>query len=423
MELNKEKSPLFNAYCVFLLAASFYMYEFILQVAPSVMAEPMMRTFHVTAEGFGVISAFYFYAYAPMQLPAGLLFDRYGPRRLMTTALIMCAFGSFFFASTESVVTACLGRFIIGIASAFSFIGVLVLVSRWFPAKRFALFAGIAQAMSSVGAITGEAPLAALTELVGWRKASFILAGVALILSTLLWRFIRDYPDNSTQKKPANHIKDELYRLIEVCKHAYTWIIGAYAFSIWTPIAVFAALWGVPYLQVKYNVSVVVASSMISMIWIGIGIGSPLLGWISDKISSRRFALALSSCLGLIASIAVFYVPNVSLMTMYLLLLLFGMGSSGQSISFAAINENNPPHLVGTASGFNNLCVLLGGAIFQPLVGRLLHQATNLQSAGFVHIYSEEVFKNALMVVPICYALSLLVVIFFLKESHPGRKI
>ncbi len=422
MSIKKEKSPMFNAYVIFLLAASFYMYEFILQVAPSVMAEPMMKTFNVTAEGFGIISAFYFYAYAPMQLPAGLLFDRYGPRKLMTTALILCALGSFFFASTTSVVTACLGRFIIGIASAFSFIGVLVLVSRWFPAKRFALFAGIAQAMSSVGAITGEAPLAALTGLVGWRKASFILSGVALILAALLWKFIRDYPDNSTQKKPVTRIKDEIYRLVEVCKHTYTWTVGAYAFTIWTPIAVFGALWGVPYLQVKYNVSVVVASSMISMIWVGVGIGSPLLGWFSDRICSRRFTLALSAILGLFSSLAVFYLPDVSMMSMYFLLLLFGMGSSGQSISFATINENNPSHVVGTASGFNNLCVLIGGAIFQPLVGRFLHHSTNLHSVDSVHVYSEAAFKSSLIVVPICYAVSLIIVIFLLKESHPGRR-
>ena len=111
---TQEHSKL-SAYLIFFLAASFYLYEFILQVAPSVMADPMMKTFHVTAEGFGVISAFYFYAYAPMQLPAGLLFDRYGPRKLMTFALMLCAFGSFFFASTDSVLTASLGRFLIGI--------------------------------------------------------------------------------------------------------------------------------------------------------------------------------------------------------------------------------------------------------------------------------------------------------------------
>src|SRR3990167_9745219 len=82
------------AYFIFLLSTAFYLYEFILQVAPGVMAAPMMQTFGVSATGFGMISAFYFYAYAPMQLPAGLLFDRYGPRKLMTLAIILCAFGS-----------------------------------------------------------------------------------------------------------------------------------------------------------------------------------------------------------------------------------------------------------------------------------------------------------------------------------------
>src|SRR3990167_3377616 len=128
-----------NAYVVFLLSASFYLYEYILQVAPSVMADSMMETFHVSAAGFGIVSAFYFYAYAPMQLPAGVLFDRYGPRKLMTFALLLCSLGAFFFASTDSLFTAALGRFLIGVGSAFSFIGVLVLISRWFPPNQFAL--------------------------------------------------------------------------------------------------------------------------------------------------------------------------------------------------------------------------------------------------------------------------------------------
>lgn len=98
-----------NAYVVFFLAASFYLYEYVLQVAPSVMAGPMMQTFHVTAQGFGIVSAFYFYAYAPMQLPAGVLFDRYGPRRLMTCALILCAVGSFFFRFNRSALYSKLG--------------------------------------------------------------------------------------------------------------------------------------------------------------------------------------------------------------------------------------------------------------------------------------------------------------------------
>lgn len=422
--LNTQNTPIISktsAYLVFLLSASFYLYEFVLQVAPSVMAESMMKTFNVSAAGFGIIAAFYFYAYAPMQLPAGLLFDRYGPRKLMTSALVLCAIGSFFFASTDSLFTAALGRFLIGIASAFSFIGVLVLVSRWFPPQQFALLAGIAQLMSSIGAMFGEMPLAALIAKVGWRNASFILSFVGLALAILIWVVIRDYPHEPKQIPPKRQLKEEWHHLLSVCKHAYTWIIGSYAFTIWTPIAVFAALWGVPYLQAKYGISVIVASGLCSMIWLGIGVGSPFLGWVSDRLSSRRLALAISAFLGLVATLFLLYVPGIPMSCMYAILFMLGFGAGGQTVSFAVVKDNNSAELVGTASGFNNLSVLLGGAIFQPIVGLMLNKVGNSSMVNGVPVYTVENYNHALWVMPVCFASALFISVFILKESHPEK--
>ena len=421
IEPTHKKPSLFTAYLVFFLSATFYLYEYILQVAPSVMAESMMQTFHLSAAGFGIISAFYFYAYAPMQLPAGILFDRYGPRKLMTTALVLCACGSFFFASTDSLITAALGRFLIGIASAFSFIGVLVLVSRWFPAQQFAILAGVTQLMSSIGAIFGEMPLAALIDHVGWRSASFILAFVGLCLAALIWFVISDYPHQTTQSPPSRGFKEEWERLLSVCHRSYTWIIGAYSFAIWAPIVVFAALWGVPYLQQKYQVSVFVASSLCSMIWIGIGVGSPLLGWLSDRCYSRRIALTISAIFGLGSALVLLYVPNVSMSYMYFVLFFFGFGAGGQTVSFAVVKDNNPSELVGTASGFNNLAVLLGGVVFQPIVGIILNHTKGWTIINGVPIYTMQGYNQALIILPCCFLLSLIISLFILKESHPGH--
>lgn len=384
------------------------------------MADPMMKTFHVSAAGFGVISAFYFYVYAPMQLPAGVLFDRYGPRKLMTAALVLCALGSFFFAATDSVLTACIGRMLIGIGSAFSFIGVLVLTARWFPPQHFAILAGVAQLMSSVGAIFGEMPLAALVESVGWRQASFILSIIGLVLALLLWLFIRDSPHQTTQSIPSHRFRDEWHRLIEVWRHGYTWAIGSYACAIWTPIAVFAVLWGVPFLQEKYHVSVLAASGMCSMIWFGIGVGSPLLGWVSDKACSRRLALALSGVIGFIATIILLYLPHVPISWMSGVLFLLGVGAGGQTVSFAVVKENNAPHLVGTASGFNNLTVLIGGAVFQPLVGIMLRDSDGWRIVNDIPIYTLSSYQHALAVMPCCFLLSIVISVFIIKESHPG---
>jgi MFS family permease len=410
------------SYFIFFLAASFYLYEFILQVAPSVMAESMMKTFGVTGEGFGFISAFYFYAYAPAQLPAGVLYDRYGPRKLMTFAIILCALGSAFFASTDSVLTASIGRFLIGMGSAFSFIGVLVLLSRWFPPYYFAILAGIAQLMSSVGAMFGEIPLASLINHVGWRQASFILAAVGFVLAGCFWLFIRDYPHQKNQTVPNHYLKDEWMRLVTVCRQRHTWIIGSYAFSIWTPIAVFAALWGVPYLQEKFQISVVAASGLCSMIWLGIGVGSPLLGWFSDKIESRRAALIISAVLGLSATLILLYFSELTLGWTYAVCFVLGLGAGGQTVSFAVVKENNAPEFVGTASGFNNLSVLIGGALFQPLVGYLLQHSDSWRLVDGVHVYSLASYQKALLVMPLCFLASLFIATFILKESHPANK-
>lgn len=386
------------------------------------MAESMMKTFGVTGQGFGFISAFYFYAYAPTQLPAGVLYDRYGPRKLMTFAISLCAFGSAFFASTDSMFTACIGRFLIGIGSAFSFIGVLVLLSRWFPPYYFAILAGVAQLMSSVGAMFGEMPLAALIDHVGWRNASFILSAVGFILAGFFWIYIRDYPHQQNQTIPDHYLREEWKRLVAVCQHAHTWIIGGYAFAIWTPIAVFAALWGVPYLQAKYQITVVAASGLCSMIWIGIGIGSPLLGWFSDRIESRRVALIISAVLGLAATLVLLYLPELSYAWAYFVLFVLGLGAGGQTVSFAVVKENNTPELVGTASGFNNLSVLIGGALFQPLVGFILQRSDSWRIVNGVHVYSMSGYKTALLVMPLCFLASLLIATFLLKESHPAKK-
>ncbi|MDP3559002.1 MAG: MFS transporter [Legionellaceae bacterium] len=418
--IQKPTGSLFKAYVIFFLSASFYLYEYILQVAPSVMASPMMQTFHISAEGFGIISAFYFYAYAPMQLPAGLLYDRFGPRRLMTVALCLCALGSFFFASTESLWTAALGRFFIGTGSAFSFVGVLVLLSRWFPPHYFALLAGITQLMSSVGAIFGQMPLAAFIDIVGWRNASFILSLLGFLLALLMWIVVRDHPNPCAEHKINRSWSEEGKRFLLVCKRSSTWRIGIYAFAIWTPIAVFGALWGVPFLQEKYHISVIGASSLCSMIWLGIGVGSPLLGWLSDKWASRRLALILGSICGLSSAIFLLYVPNISMALMYPILFLFGFGAGGQTVSFALIYDECPQELLGTACGLNNLFVLIGGAIFQPLVGVLLDRCGATLINGVAQ-YSITAYQWSLSVLPLCFAGSLFLALWGIRETHPSQ--
>lgn len=412
--------PRYLPYLICILASTFYLYEFVLQVSPSVMTTQLMRDFGIGAAKVSVISAFYYFSYTPMQLAAGLLYDRFGPRRVLTAAILVCSAGAFFFCTTDSVAMASTGRFLMGMGSAFSFIGALMLVSRWFPPYYFALIAGIVQLMSSIGAICGQIPIAAAVEDFGWRSTLKWVAIFGVGLAILMSLVVKDHPPGAVIT-PPRHQNGELSRLKAVLGKAQTWFIGIYAFSAWGPIVLFAALWGIPYLVAKYHVSTTEASAACAMIWLGIGLGSPIFGWLSDFFQNRRVPLMVCSVLTIISGILVLYVPHISYKTMYAVLFLFGLAASSQAMSFALVKDNHSSHVTGTAIGFNNLAVVLGGAVFQPLAGVILHKHWEGQYLHGVPLYHLGDYIAAMSLIPFCGVLGLIICIFFIKETHCRR--
>lgn len=402
------------------LAALFYLFEYILQVSPSVMTQNLMKDLGIDAVGLGLISSFYFYAYAPMQLPAGLLYDRFGPRRMITAAIIVCSLGSLFFGLTTSMSLACAGRFFIGVGSAFSFIGVLVLIAHWFPARYFALLAGVTQLMSSIGAIMGKIPVAGWVNHSGWRSVMISLAVIGVGLAILVWCKVRDYPKDKVphHKLQAQRRQNEFKKLLTIFSKPQTWWVAAYGFSLWAPIVVFATLWDVQYIITTYHIDAVAASRVSSMIWVGIGVGSPLLGWWSDHIGKRCLPLAMSAGLGVVASLCILYLPGVPLPLMYVLMFLYGMAASGQATCFGVVKDINEHHVVGTAIGFNNMAVVAGGAVFPVLVGKLLQANWDGVVVNGAPVYSAFNYQKALFVLPLCYLVALFISTFCIRETN-----
>ena len=115
-----------------LVGALFFFYAWILRVSPSVMVEDLMRDFAVGGAVVGNLSALYFYGYAGMQIPVGLLLDRFGPRRLMTAAAGLVAVACLLFAASQGLASASLMRFLIGAGCAFSLVGAMAVAGQWF---------------------------------------------------------------------------------------------------------------------------------------------------------------------------------------------------------------------------------------------------------------------------------------------------
>jgi MFS family permease len=417
--VSNENKHFGLALVVFALAASFYLYEFILQVSPAVMTEDLMRDFNVHATGMAMIVGAYFYSYTFMQIPAGMLFDRYGPRLLLTISILLCVLGCALFASTENNGLAALGRVLMGIGSAFSFIGVLVLTARWFLPQQFALMLGIAQALSSVGAILGEYPVAFSVEHLSWRTTLFLLAGVGLVLALATWCIVRDYPPGMAPVKTAEaKTNNEWAKLVSVCANSQLWYLGAYSFLVWAPIVVFAGLWGVPFLALVYGISDSLASLYLSVIWLGIGVGSMSLGWWTDAIKCRNKPLQLSALLGVAAVTILVACPGLSMPLLIVVLFVFGFSAGGQAISFAVIKDIYTKQQLGTASGFNNMATVAGGICLQPLIGVGLELLWQGDYAHGVPFYTIANYQVAFMVLPLCYVLATFFSVFLIKETH-----
>lgn len=351
------------------MGSLFFFYAWILRVSPSVMVDELMRDFAVGGAIVGNLSALYFYGYAGMQIPVGLLLDRFGPRRLMTGAAGLVAVACLLFAWSDGLAGASITRFLIGAGCAFSLVGAMAVAGQWFPRERFALLAGLAMMFGMVGGVFGQGPLRIAVNATDWRTtmASVGFIGFALMIAS--WAFVRD------RRRGSGGVGAVLSGLRQVAANRQTWLNAVAGLGSTGPLLAFAGLWGVPYLQAVHAVDRVTAGSVTSVTFIGWGVGAPLIGWLSDRMGNRRVPLIAGLTLSAVSLAAVLYVPGIPLWGVGMLCFAIGFGGSAQIVCFALVREHNPSQLSGTAIGMVNALVTGAGALFQPLVGWLLDLA------------------------------------------------
>lgn len=419
--MSMSKKEFHRSIFMYLIASLFLIYEMGIQVSPSVMTHDLMRDFNVNAAVLGMMVSAYFYSYTLMQIPAGILYDHFGPRTLLTIAAVLCSLGTLFFAGTETVYAAAFGRFLMGIGSAFAFVGVLVIAARWFDGKYFAFLVGMTQLLSVLGAICGAAPLAKGVDILGWRWMMYVLVVIGLVLAGLAVIFLKDRPDHMHQDflKPEKHLWRHLKQVVG---QTQTWALAVYAFSGWGPVIVFAALWGVPYLMQRYGITNVTASFATMLMLLGGGLFSPVIGYLSNRMKRRLPLLWLGSALGCATSVIMLTVPGIPFWGVAGLLFLMGVGTSVHTLTFAIVQDINKPTVTATGMGFNNMAVVIGGALLQPLVGFILTKAWDGTIVGGVPVYQVSNFETALFIIPIIYLIGLLFSLFCIKETYCKSK-
>ena len=412
------------AWSVWALGAALYLAGFFQRVAPAVMTQELMAEFAIAAAGLGNLSAFYFYSYVAMQIPTGLMVDRYGARRVLAAGAGIAALGSLLFALAPSLVLANLGRLLIGGSVGVAWVGTLKLAGHWLPPQRFAMASGLALAAGMTGAVTAGVPLRWAVGEFGWRPVMLVGAISMALVCAAIWWLVRDDPTERGYRgylaaQPAAAPPLSPWRsLAEVLRYRNTWLAYLAPQGVTGATLSFGGLWGVPYLVAVYGFSPQRAAFYCSALMLAWALGGPLLGAMSDRLRERKPLYAIGAFSALVLWSVVILAPRPLGPNLLLALLLAAGFSSGcMVIGFALAKESVPARYAGTATGVANMGSMTGAMLQQPLIGWILDLNWGGELVAGVRVYDASAYAAGFSLVLGWLAVSF-VAALLTRETH-----
>ena len=411
-----------TAYTIWFCAVLFYLYQYILRVSPSVMADDLMAAFHVTASGFSSLSAFAVYAYALMQIPVGMLVDHYGTRRMILTSIVLCVAGVVLFASCEQLFVGYIARMFMGTGSACAFLSVSKIINEWFPDNRKGLMMGLTATFGTLGALIGGRPLVMLIESEGWRGSLLVLAAIGAIVLILNFFALPKAHKGIKEVIPGEE-SASFESLFSVFKNKQAWLFSLVAIGIYLSISVVADLWGVSFVGEKFDINKGEAAQMISSIYFGTAVGCPTFAWFSRLIGSVKQAVLIGG-IGIIVLLSyIVFVPNIPIWAAYAAFFGIGFCTGAEILCFIGACAIMGPEVAGTMTGFLNCLVTLAGAMIQQHVGVVLDYFWDgaMTTTG-VPIYSIHTYQVAFGVILFFTFASCILAWFLRPEEEPNPR-
>ncbi|WP_367274380.1 MFS transporter [uncultured Legionella sp.] len=379
---------------IWLVGVFFLLFQFFLQLSSGIVVGQIMHEQNLSALMAGLLSSSFYYVYTTYQIPVGLLFDRYNTRTLLAVNAALCSVGCFIFASAHTLPFLFLGRLIIGAGSAFAFVGLSHLLRQHYPLKQYAFMIGLSETLGFTVTVFGMIGMGTFINSCGWRYFISIAGITGLLITALCWRLI---PNHKPQININYHYKDQL---VLILKNKLAWVNGIFVCLEFSVITVFAAMWAVPFLQLKLDCGVKTASILASMILLGAGLSCPLFGQLS--ILTKRKPLIHTSCLSTaLLFLITLYLPTHNIILIGVLLFAIGLCCGAYMLAYSIANELAPPESLSTCTGFTNTLAMLSAPLLQPFVGYLLDA-----SSAKPGIFTLSDYQSALLIIPIALILA-----------------
>ena len=405
---------------IFWILAFGYLLVYFHRVSSAVVAPELVETFGISGAVLGLLASAYFYPYASMQLPVGLLADSLGPRKTVTTFLLIASFGAILFGLSPNITVAILARVLVGLGVAALFVPTMKILAEWFRVREFATMTGILMAVGGIGWLSAATPLALLTTWVGWRMAFVLIGVITFVVSLLAWAFVRNRPEEMGWPRIAEIAEEaqaeigllEGVRMVLSRKHF--WPLALWFFFSYGTVIGFGGLWGGPYLMDVYGLGKPQAGNVLMMIAVGMIVGSPLLGWLSDRVFSARKPVMVGGAFLYFLSWVPLALRPGGLTVELLYLLSFAIGVFGSAIVIVAFTANKelfPKEIAGTSTGLVNIFPFAGGAVFPPVMGYLMDKVGRLGG-----VYPVEAYQRAFFLCMLA-ALVAFLSVCFMKET------
>lgn len=423
--LKSEGTNSFKSWLVCLVAAIFFMDEFMRMNMFNSLQQDLNADLLLSTKDYGQLAVCYFYGNVLMLFPAGIMLDRISIRKLLTFVTVACALASLIMANAHTFTEAVISRTITGLGGGFALLSIFKLATRWFSSNKMALVMGVAITLAMLGGLLAQTPFVMLKHLVGWRAIFYGDAVFALISALLMYSIIRDAPsDYKIETIPKFSISEFFQTTFTACKNIHTWVAGFAISLLNLPVFIFGASWGLPYLMQYHALTDVNASLVIAFMFIGMIVGSPLLGAWSDnfsfkglalqRVKSRSQVMFISALIVIILSAMLIFHGAFGLTALLSIFFLIGFFSSGQVVGYPYISEHNPPALAATAGSISSIIIMSGG-IVQPIFASLLEASGDVVYKYHTAIYSAHDYQVALAIVPITCIIVLLLSIIMAK--------
>ena len=405
-------------YLICLLVFICYILVFFHRLCPAVIALDIQSAFGISGTLLGVLSSAYFYSYALMQLPTGLMADSWGPRYTVAAFFVLAGLGSILMGVAPDMTLAVVGRILVGIGVSTVFVCNFKLLSEWFSQRRFVIMGGLFMSMGGLGALFSSAPLAWASDIFGWRMTLVAVGMATLVMAVLVFIFVRNRPEDSGPKADQQEAPPEkehvplLTGMRIVIQSGRFWPIAIWSFCVVGLSFAIGGLWGGPYLMQVHGLSKTAAGAVLSTFSLALIGGSPVLSFMANRYGRKPVLLGCSLILIGFSSVMITNVDRLPLPLLYLMFFfLFMTGGPVGNIVATVSKELFPVAISGTSVGTVNLFPFAGAAFFQILIGAVLSSGRENPS-----VYSSEAFRY-MFVVCLAGALVSLVAAILLEET------